>query len=241
MDNDANIAALLADLDQSDKPTIRAAVDALIALATDSAALRAALNELLEDPRRKNHWPIAYILGHLPLPSGAVVRTLLESLDHREPDIRWAIALLLVRMAQTEGDLVKLFSGLCAAGTSNQKRMAIYCIRDLNLPDSQCLRALLSALRDTDATVRVAAVTSLKLRADVDADAENQLLELFLNDPDLRVRNAAAVTLAQLGSPSEAFVAALEQAGASENPRLKKAAIAALALIQKKRSAPSGS
>ena len=42
--------------------------------------------------------------------------------------------------------------------------MAVYCIRDLDLSDSASLAALLAASSDTEPTVRVAAVTSLKTR-----------------------------------------------------------------------------
>jgi len=239
-DPDSKIAALIADLEHSDKPKIRAAVDELIPLAQNSSNLRARLNELLNDPRRQHHWPVAYILGHLPQPSGAVVRTLLDGLDHREPDIRWAIALLLVGMAKTEVGLVKLLIELCAAGTSNQKRMAVYCIRDLNLTDSLSLLTLLKTLEDMDPSVRVAAATSLKTRGDIDASGKNSLLQVFSNDPEPKVRNATAMTLAQMGSPSEEFMRALRKASESENAQIKKAASAALALLGKKRSAPSG-
>jgi len=241
MDAADKIAALITDLEQSDKPKIRTAVDALIPLAADSAELRTTLIAALNDPQRKNHWPVAYVLGHLPQPAGAVVRTLLDGLDHREPDIRWAIALLLVRMAKAEGNLVELLIGLCATGTSNQKRMAVYCIRDLHLTDSLSLLALINALRDADPSVRVAAVTSLKSRADIDVSGRNRLVQVFSNDPEPRVRNATAITLAQMGSPSEEFLRALKKAGESENAQIKKAAFAALALLEKRRSAPSGS
>jgi len=109
------------------------------------------------------------------------------------------------------------------------------------LTDSVSLLALLEALRDRDPTVRVAGVTSLKARPDIDANGKNVLFQLFVKDSDIRVRNAAAVTLAQLGAPSEEFLAALAGAAQSENSQLKKSASAALALLQNKRSAPSGS
>jgi HEAT repeat protein len=112
--------------------------------------------------------------------------------------------------------------------------MAIYCIRDLNFTDAASLQALLDSLRDDDPTVRVAAVTSLKGRLEIDSGGKKILYDLFVNDPDLRVRNAAAVTLAQLGSPSEEFLAALKMAGASEHAQLRKAATAALAILQKR-------
>lgn len=238
--DDGRISALIADLDHPDKPRIRAAVDALISLAAQWIDLRAALEQRLIDPERQNHWPVAYILGHLPRPSPGVVQALLDGLDHREPDIRWAIGLLLVRMAKAESHLVKPLMKLCAGGTANQKRMAIYCIRDLNLADAGSLELLLQSLSDDDATVRVAAATSLKTRADIDASGRKALLDVLSDDPETKVRNAAAITLAQLGSPSEEFLRALEKAGKSDDAQLKKAASAALALLQNKRSAPAG-
>jgi hypothetical protein len=235
------IVALMADLDHPEKPKIRAAVDALIDLSADAPGLRAALEQALNDEQRKNRWAVAYVLGHLPQPSGAAIRVLLGNLDHREPDIRWAIALLLVRIAKAEGDLANLLLALSAGGTVNQRRMAIYCIRDLQFTDDASMRALLAAARDEEPTVRVAALTSLKSRSDVGAAARRQLLERFENDEDGRVRNASAVILAQLGAPDEAFIRALQQAAQSSDPRARKAALAALDLLQKNGPAPRDS
>ena len=231
--NDDKIAALIADLDHSDKPRIRAAVDALIPLAADAPALADELNRLLDDSRGRHPWPAAYVLAHLPHPSQRVFETLLNTLDHPDPDIRWAIMLLLVRLAKTDSGIVRLLLDLRRTGTATQRRMAIYGIRDLNLTDAASLRALLDSLGDDDPTVRVAAVTSLKGRLGIDSGGRKMLYDLFVNDPDLRVRNAAAVTLAQLGSPSEEFLAALKMAEASEHAQLKKAATAALAILKK--------
>src|SRR5438270_894773 len=102
--DDSEIAALIANLDHSDKPTIRAAVDALIPIAAESSDLRARLSDRLTQSGHKTYWPVAYILGQFPAPSYAVVQTLLDALDHREPDIRWAMALLLIRVASKSKD-----------------------------------------------------------------------------------------------------------------------------------------
>ena len=80
---ESEIAALIADLDHHDKPKIRAAVDALVPLAGQSADLRALLLERLTQPEKKNYWPVAYILGQLPSPNDTVVRVLLDTLDHQ--------------------------------------------------------------------------------------------------------------------------------------------------------------
>ncbi len=227
------ITDLIAALDHPDKPTIRAAVDKLIALAETSETLRQALHNRLSEADHRNYWPVAYILGHQAQPSGVVIRTLLDALDHREPDIRWANGLLLVRIAQQVGAVVPLLIELCETGSANQKRMALYCLRDLALSDAESRQAMLKALDDKEPTVRVAAATSLKVRTDVDDAVRQQLLATYLHDADDRVKNVIAVTLASLGSPDEEFMRALNEASRSGNGQIKKSADAALKMLQK--------
>jgi HEAT repeat protein len=99
----------------------------------------------------------------------------------------------------------------------------------------------LSSLRDPDPTVRVAAVTSLRMQSRLSEEGKNELLQRFSKDQDPRVRYTAAITLAYLGAPSEEFLSALTEASASDNARLKKAATTALTILKNKRSAPTGS
>jgi len=240
LDND-QAAALIAKLDHHDKPTIRAAVDALIPLAAGSPELYDLLNRCLAEAGRKQYWPVAYVLGNLPQPSRAVITRLLESLDHREPDIRWAISLLLARIAKDNPDLIPLLIQLCATGSDNQKRMALYCLRDLTLSDTASLTASVAALRDNEPTVRVAAAICLKTRSDIDAAGRDTLLRVYSSDAESRVRHAAAIALANLGSPAAEFLSALRINSESENEQTKKAAVAALGLLEKRRSAPAGS
>lgn len=227
------IADLIAALDHPDKPAIRAAVDKLIALAENSPEIRQALSHRLSEAGHDNYWPVAYILGHQSQPSGAVIRTLLDALDHREPDIRWANGLLLVRIAQRESAVASLLIELCETGSANQKRMGLYCLRDLALNDSASRAAMLKALEDYEPTVRVAAVTSLKTRTDVDVAVRQKLLASYLHDADDRVRNAVAVTLASLGSPDVEFLRALNEANTSGNGQIRKSAGLALRMLQK--------
>lgn len=242
MDIDSDqTAALIAKLDHDDKPTIRAAVDALILLAAASPELCSVLNRRLAEAGHKHYWPVAYVLGNLPQPSRAVITGLLDALDHREPDIRWAVSLLLARIAKDNPDLINLLIQLCATGSDNQKRMALYCLRDLALSDTASLTALLAALRDHEPTVRVAAAICLKARPDIDDAGKNILMQAYSNDAESRVRHAAAIALANLGSPAAEFLIALKKNSESENEQTKKAAVAALELLKKRRSAPSGS
>jgi HEAT repeat protein len=234
------IAPLLADLEKPDKPALRQAVDALIRFAADDPQIGKILGVLLDDSRRKNRWAIAYVLANLPSPSPSSIQVLVETLDQRDPDIRWAVALLLIRLAKTERPILRSLIELASKGTANQRRMAIYSLRDVGLSDKESIQALMDALHDSDPTVRVAAVTSLKVHSGLSESGKNELLQLFSKDQDLRVRNTAAITLAQLGDPSDRFLTELTKAMASENDQLKKAASAAFDIL-KKRSAPSGS
>ena len=65
--------------------------------------------------------------------------------------------------------------------------------------------------------------------------------ETYSSDAESRVRHAAAIALANLGSPAVEFVTALKKNSESENQQTKKAAVAALELLEKIRSAPAGS
>jgi HEAT repeat protein len=239
--SETDIAALIGDLEHSEKPVIRAAVNALVSLAHASPQLRDTLHRRMSEPHVKNVWAIAYILAQLPEPSGDAIQRLLEELAHQDADIRWAIGLLLVRLASSDENIPRQLLRLCAIGNALQRRMAIYCLRDLNLQDSDSTQVFSVALRDPDPLVRIAAAAGLKKKTQLDSSEKDALLTVFLEDPDNRVRSVAAVTLAQMGMASECFLQALNRAESGENEQLKRAANAALSLLQKRRAAPSGS
>jgi HEAT repeat protein len=235
------VAALIAKLDHDDKPTVRHAVDALVHLAADSPEICEMLDRRLAEPGHKQYWPVAYILGNLPQPSPGVITALLDALDHREADIRWAVSLLLARIATHHAGLIDSLIQLCATGSNAQKRMALYCLRDLALSDRASLHAMLSSLGDREATVRVAAAICLKVRQDIDDSGKDLVLQAYLNDTEAKVRHTAAIALAHLGDASEEFVRALEQNNESGDEQTRKAARAALERLEKRRSAPPGS
>ena len=240
-DSETNVSALIADLECSEKPIIRAAVNALVSLAETSAELRDRLHRKMGEAHVKNLWAVAYVLAHLPQPSRDVTQRLLESLGHHDPDIRWAIGLLLAHLANRDEEIMRQLLRLCTAGNALQRRMAIYCLRDLSLQDAESTAAFFLALRDPDPLVRIAAAAGLKKKTHLDSREKDTLLTVFLEDPDNRVKSVAAVTLAQVGEPSERFLLALNLAESSENEQIRRAANAALSLLENKRAAPSGS
>ena len=240
MEIDAHTTALIAALDTTDKVALRGAVDALIVRGKD-AELRAMLQDRLAARGHQNYWPVAYVLGNLPAPEERALSVLIDTLDHPDAEIRWAVALLLVRLARDNTALRQQVISLCGSGNENQRRMALYCVRDLALDDRASLAALLTAMRDPAPSVRVAAAISLKLRHDIDNIGKGILLDVYLNDPESKVRHVAAVVLAGLGAPDPRFVATLATNSESTDEPTKKAARAALDLLEKRRSAPTGS
>ena len=121
-------------------------------------------------------------------------------------------------------------------GTATQRRLVVYCLRDLGIGEETRLDGVLQALRDPDPLVRVAAVTSLKTQPEVGKVGLDLILHLFLEDPDSRVQHVAAITLAKIGAPTDEIRTALRDAARGRDPRLRKAAAAALELLKKKRA-----
>ncbi|MFQ5916594.1 MAG: HEAT repeat domain-containing protein [Candidatus Binatia bacterium] len=233
-----DVASLIGFLDHPDKAVVRPAVDSLITLGTRRPEIKESLDRLLHDPRRKKLWPIAYTLAQLSAPSSRCLDVLIEGLGSEDQDIRWATFLLLTRVGKKDKRIAPLLLDLLKTGTANQRRVAVYCLRDMGMGDETVLERVIQTLRDPDPLVRVAAVTSLKIRAEVGKDGLDLLLHLFSEDPDSRVRCSAAITLAQLGAPTERIRTALRDASTSMDPRLKKAASAAMKLLKKKEPRP---
>ncbi|MGE5302845.1 MAG: HEAT repeat domain-containing protein [Alphaproteobacteria bacterium] len=238
--SETDLTALIADLERNEKPIIRAAVNALVPLAQASAELRETLRRRMSEPQVENPWAIAYVLARLPQPSRDVTQRLLEDLGHPDPDIRWAIGLLLVQLANRDEEMTRRLMRLGATGSALQRRMAIYCLRDLSLHDAAGTEIFFFALRDPDPLVRIAATAGLRRKTSMDSREKEKLLKVFLEDPDSRVRSVAAVTLAQRGEPSEHFLRALNRAESSENEQIRRAANTALSLLENTRAAPSG-
>jgi HEAT repeat protein len=234
VDEAKQIAEWVEALDRPDKQMLRAAVDGLIAVLPDSPETGDNLQDLLRNSQRKNRWPIAYILAHLPQPPAESLEILLDALDQADPDVRWAVILLLARLTNAQASVMQLTTSLMATGTATQRRMIIYYLKELKRQNEAVRQALLSALSDSDPTVRVAAVISLK-EQDMDSSGKATLLDLLMRDPDVRVQHAAAITLASLGTPSEEFLLALDHATKTGQGPLKKAARAAQRILQEKK------
>jgi len=156
------IDLLIESLKHPEKKVIRQAAERLIAMAPQVPELAPKLNRLLTITPDQYRWPIAYVLARISPPSPPCLEVLKETLGSGDSDIRWAAAVLLVRLGNADKGVTALLRDLLRTGTPTQRRMAVYCIRDSD-QNQACVEALLDSLRDPDPLVRVASVTSLKL------------------------------------------------------------------------------
>ena len=234
------IAALIKSLNHRDKKVIRQAADGLISMAGAMPQVVESLRAVLEKSPVEKRWPIAYVLAHVSPLSTPCLDVLMDALDIGDPDIRWAVALLLVRLAKKSAPgVITHLVDLVKSGRPTQRRMAVYCLRDIGAQDPLSRQALLDALSDPDPLVRVATVTSLKALPEIGRDALGRLLQLVSKDADSRVRASAAFALAHLGAPTDEVLQTLKDASRSPDPNLIKAARAALALLEKRGPAHS--
>ena len=224
---------LIQALDQPDKKAVREAVEALIPMAKGVRDVAARLCAALDAAPAEKRWPIAYVLAHVSPLSTPCVDALKDALGFDDPDIRWAVAVLLVRLAkQPDSGIAARLTDLVKFGKSTQRRMAVYCLRDIGAQDLLGA-ALQHALADSDPLVRVAAATSLKAFPEIGRGATDQLLRLVAEDLDSRVRVSAVLALAHVGAPTTKILATLNDAIQSPDTKLAKAARAALEILEK--------
>ncbi|MFB3109206.1 MAG: HEAT repeat domain-containing protein [Candidatus Binatia bacterium] len=197
-----DIASLIESLAHSDRAVVRTAIDSLVTVGHERPEVRESLNRLLQEVASEKRWPVAYTLGQLSQPSSSCLDTLMEALGSEDPDIRWATLQLLIRLGKNDKRILPLISELLNSGSPTQRRMAIYCLRDLGFEDRS---VQLQCLGDTDPLVRVAAVTVVGKQSRLSEDVLSVLVRLNTNDTDSRVRNAAGFALERLGISPDKF------------------------------------
>ena len=185
---------MLDALEDNDKGVVRRAVERLVALAAEEPEVARALAERLRTAPR---WPVAYTLGQIARPSGPCVEVLVGGLGSDDQDVRWATQLLLTDLGKRHADVASRLERLLHDGSATQRRMAVYCLRDIGMAGDGTSAgglpaALLGAMDDPEPLVRVAAVTSLAKAPAVGPEALDALRRAAAGDADVRVRNAAS-------------------------------------------------
>ncbi len=192
---DQRLRPLLDALQETDKGTVRRAVERLVALAAESPGVAEALDERLRTARR---WPIAYALGQITHPSAACLEVLVRGLGSEDQDVRWATQLLLTDLGKRYPEIGSRLETLLSHGSATQRRMAVYCLRDIGAAGAGLPAALLRAVQDPEPLVRVAVATTLAKAPEVGTEALDALRRAAAGDVDVRVRNAASFALTRL-------------------------------------------
>jgi HEAT repeat protein len=218
----ADLEALCACLADTHKLVQRRAAEVAAALARRGvAAIEARLRAALTAPELRLRWGAAYALFLIGPPPRAALPTLLEVMGLADGDLRWAAVDLLKQLAAAERPLV-VGQLLAAAQTPGpQRKMALYCLRDLAV--GEAFDAALSALGDARVDVRLAAL-ALVATVHPDATTAADRIAALIDDADPRVQRAAIGTLGGLGVDSEAVRVALARAEASADASLQRAA-----------------
>lgn len=241
------VRGLLACLGHTTKKIQRGAATVLIRFAPRQPGIIEALTHRLTDPDPRLRWTAAFTLSQLELPSPSPQRVnalsnqtqlldtstllpvLIENLGHQESDLRWAAATAVLQIARRQTqDVAHAMIQLVSMGNAVQRRMALYCLRDLKQTDQVAQNAYLASLRDEDPMVRLGGLSCLgKLRLTGGA-IRAALLRLLEYDPDLGVRRSAAMTCGQIGDTDTHIVEALRRTAQSDDSSLRKVSTGAL-------------
>ncbi len=219
------VAVLIELAGSCEKEVSRRAAGALV-LAAAVPQHRAELERALADAEPRRRWGSAFALARAGVQGEAILRVALESLDERDGDVRWA-ALEIVRDAvrehpELEGHVLRAATD----GPARQRKMALYCLRDLGRDDAA---VYLAALGHDDRDVRLAALAGMARSNTLDTAAVQRIIVCMETDPDPGLRRAAAATLGRVGGDESLIRTALERvrAGATD-PDLSRAAGAAI-------------
>ena len=223
------IAALADCLGHGRKAVQRAAAEAFVALAGRGVAVRAVLEAALVSTAPRQRWAAAYALARLGGPGSALVPVLVETLGGDDGDLRWAAADILLGLEDRRAVLSAL-RRLVRDGNAAQRKMALYCLRDLEDRTPEVEALALAAVADPDAGVGLAAIASLARLATDRAGAALRLVGV-LHAGDARAARAAAAALGALGERGEPVLIALRRAAASADPSLRRAARRSLGLL----------
>lgn len=208
----------------------RGAAEALAGLARRGQPVDELLARGLRDPGWRRRWGAAYASSLLGAPGPACIDVLLAALGDGDGDLRWASAAILCRPPVPSG-LIPTLRGCLRSANPRQRKMALYCLRDLRAAGDGLDGELTAALDDPDPGVRLAAMAALVALA-ADRAAAAPRLARRLDDPDAGVRRAAAASLGRLGVRDAVGVAALRRACTSGDGALVRAASRALAMLE---------
>jgi HEAT repeat protein len=222
--------ALAECLGHARKAVQRPAAEAFAALAARGFPVTEVLDRALRSTDVRQRWGAAFALSLVGEPPPRTLPVILDTLGADDGDMRWAAAAILLRL-KDRGALVRGLRDLLRAGNAAQRKMALYCLRDLDARSPEVEEAVLWALGDEEFDVRLAAIATLA-RLSLDRAAAAERLLIALEGGTERERRAAAAALGALGERSERVLAALRSASAGADGSLRRAAEGALRRLE---------
>ncbi len=230
---------LIRELGDAHKTVQRRAIDELVAIAASGKPLVIEkLRNSIASADRRVRWAAAYALGQIGAGAFAMdsADALCEAMADDDGDIRWAATNLMVQLGRENLPAISARLLKLAADTDrNARKMALYCIRDLEIAGAELLDVVAVAVHDPDVHVRLAALAVLSRIRDASGEAVRIMLECLKSDPDAGVRRAAASALGNIHSASADATAALASAAADpDDESLARAARGSLNRLEKR-------
>ncbi len=238
----AVVEKLMRELGDARKSAQRKAIDELVAIAASgNPVVTEKLRESIASADRRVRWAGAYALCQIGAGAFAMdcAEVLCEAMSDEDGDIRWAATELMVRLgrenlAPISARLLKLAAD--PDSDRNARKMALYCIRDLDITGPELIATAEHAVHDSDVHVRLAVLAVLSGMRDGPEAATRIMLVCLKSDPDAGVRRAAASALGNIQSTTAEATAALASAAADRSDEsLAKAARGALDRLEKDR------
>jgi HEAT repeat protein len=237
----AVIENLVRELGDAHKTVQRRAIDELVAIAaTGNLLVTEKLRASVSSADRRVRWAAAYALAQIGSTAFAMdsADALCEAMADDDGDIRWAATNLIVRLGQQNENLAEIGARLlklAATGDRNARKMALYCIRDLEIAGPELLAVVEGSVHDPDVHVRLAALAVLSRIRDASGQSVRIMLECLKSDTDAGVRRAAASALGNIQNATADAMAALASAAADTGDEsLARAARGALDRLEKR-------
>jgi HEAT repeat protein len=229
------------------KAVVRAASDALAAIARRAGGVDDILRAALHGDSPAARWGAAFTLARLGPPGPRLLPALVEALASPDGDVRWAASRILVDIGRLHGEVLPLVVGLVRSGESPVvRRMAAYALRSLAPDRPEAARVLLEATFDPDLPLRRAALTALAAVEAPPPEIPERLIEVLARDADAASRRLAALALGELGAaapgslPAAAQAALREALHATRDTDLRRAAERSLRKLEAESASPEG-
>ena len=233
------VANLVRELGDAHKTVQRRAIDELVAIAASgNSDVIEKLRESIASADPRVRWAAVYALGQIGAGAFAMdsAEALCEAMADDDGDIRWAATNLMVQLGRE--NLVEISTRLlmlAAGGDRNARKMALYCIRDLEIAGAELIAVVERSVHDSDVHVRLAALSVLSRLRDASGQAARIMLECMKSDTDAGVRRAAASALGNIQTATADATAALASAAEdSADESLARAARGALDRLEKR-------